>query len=282
MRVEEDMQTNIWGLQVETGSLTESQKDYLKSLPEEYPSVEWVWEEMDRVWNLFDLDNTTPIANQNVGSFYGHPVWIMNGLFTEVDSESVKHRKSIAEFINQKKINRVADYGGGSGVLADQITRGNSEVSVDIVEPYSSPFFINKLSGVERVEYVHEFSAMQYDCVIAQDVLEHVDNPVETAYKIACNVRDGGVVIFANCFYPVIKCHLPHNFYLRHTFKSVMRKMGLSYEGSIPGAEHAQVFTKNRDLNIEHALMYAGKIKSFGFLLNYIYPIASKLKNIFK
>jgi 2-polyprenyl-6-hydroxyphenyl methylase/3-demethylubiquinone-9 3-methyltransferase len=52
------------------------------------------------------------------------------------------------------------------------------------------------------------------------------------------------LVIFANCFYPVIECHLPLTFYLRHTFRRVLEGGRLEFLGTIPGAEHVQVFRK--------------------------------------
>ena len=34
--------------------------------------------------------------------------------------------------------------------------------------------------------------------------MEHVENPIETALKIASKVSEGGLVIFAHCYWPVI------------------------------------------------------------------------------
>lgn len=276
------MQINIWNLILKSEFLSDFEKGYIEALPKNRPNVEWIWKEMDRVWDLYGLDNKKPIVEQNIGLFYSHPVWIINGLFTEIDPESKKHRNAIANFINKNGVISVADYGGGSGVLANRIAQDNSNVSVDIVEPFSSSFFIDKLSGVSRVKYIPCFSNSKYDCVIAQDVLEHVDSPIEIAYEISCSVKDNGFVVFANCFYPVIKCHLPHTFYLRHTFKYIMKKMGLCYVGVIPGAEHAIVFKKTGGLYLEDALDYANKMKKIGPVLNYFFILASKLKSFFK
>src|SRR5690606_34326321 len=92
-----------------------------------------------------------------------------------------------------------------------------------------------------------------YDVVIAQDVLEHVEDPVLLASKLASAVRVGGTVLFANCFYPVIECHLPSTFHFRHTFRFVMRALGLSYVGSIRGAEHAKIFRRHGSIELKKA-----------------------------
>lgn len=166
--------------------------------------------------------------------------------------------------------------------MSEQLVTTYSKAKVDIVEPYASEFFKTKLSGCSGVNFVPDFSHKNYDCIIAQDVLEHVENPIETAYAMSQHVRDDGFVVFANCFYPVIKCHLPSTFYLRHTFKLVMKKMGLIYIGRIPGAEHALVFQKKNNLDLDKALSFAEKMNFFGAVLNMLVPIAARVKRIFK
>lgn len=276
------MQINIWGLELDSESLTESQQKYIESLPKAVPTVEWVWGEMDRVWDECGLSNKKPFSEQDIGSFYGHPVWIMNGLFTAIDPASISHRQAIACYYKFLDLLTLADYGGGSGVLAEQIALSHTIASVDIIEPYASDFFIKKLSAYTSVNFVSDYGHSNYDCVIAQDVLEHVENPIETAYAMSSHVKESGYVIFANCFYPVIKCHLPSTFYLRHTFKYAMQKMGLVYIGRVPGAEHAFVFQKKGDLNLEKALHSVPKMKVLGTFLNKLIPIASKVKRLFK
>lgn len=276
------MQINIWGLTLDGNLLSESQQKYIESLPKDVPSVEWVWCEMDRVWDKCGLDNKRLFSEQDIGSFYGHPVWIMNGLFTEIDPVSVGHRKSITDYFREFGLLKLADYGGGSGVLAEQIALNHKKASVDIVEPYVSDFFIKKSSASQSVNFVSDYEHSNYDCVIAQDVLEHIENPIETAFSMSCHVKKNGYVIFANCFYPVIKCHLPSTFYLRHTFKFVMQRMGLVYIGRIPGAEHALVFQNTGDLDLEKALRLVPRIKVLGLFLNKLAPIASGVKRLFK
>ena len=82
----------LWGVALQRSSLTDSEARYLRTLPDDIPSNEWVWAEMDRVWNELGLVNTMPLDGQPIGEFYEHPVWRMNGVFSVVDSGSASHR----------------------------------------------------------------------------------------------------------------------------------------------------------------------------------------------
>ncbi|MGB1702268.1 MAG: hypothetical protein ACPHFR_04035, partial [Cycloclasticus sp.] len=75
-------------------------------------------------------------------------------------------------------------------------------------------------------------------------VLEHVDDPLKDFACMINKVKTGGYLIVANCFYPVIKCHLPQNFHFRFTFNIFARLMGLRIKGGLKGS-HATIFQKN-------------------------------------
>ena len=235
--------TQVLGKLIDIDTLDNNSSIYLKGLPQEKPTVEWLWQEMDRIWVDKGLDNSEKLTGQDIAGFYSHPVWIANGIFTCIDKESIDHRKAIKGYLVDIKAQNIADYGGGSGVLAEIIT-ANSDINVDIVEPYPFEFFINKYKDNTKIKYVNDFESSNYDVIIAQDVLEHVENPIEMAYQLSKHVKLDGYVIFANCFYPVIKCHLPSTFYLRHTFRLVMTAMGLKYVGRVKGASHALIFQR--------------------------------------
>jgi 2-polyprenyl-6-hydroxyphenyl methylase/3-demethylubiquinone-9 3-methyltransferase len=134
------------------------------------------------------------------------------------------------------------------------------------------------LSGTQSAKFIADLSHYApYDAVIAQDVLEHVEDPVRLAFDLATVACPGGLVIFANCFYPVIQCHLPSTFHLRHTFPYVMQFMGLEYLGRVPGAEHALAFRKRTQIVMKVARMAERLSKVFGPLLNKAHPLAVKL-----
>ena len=238
-------------------------------------------DEMDRVWVQLGLNNKNSLASQpmTVGEFYSHPVWILNSLFSDFDSVSKKHRVAIAEQVKKMSASRVADYGGGGGVLLARYISEVAASSVDIIEPYPSSIFVERLSKISSVKFVSVLDK-DYDVVIAQDVLEHVDNPLDIAIQQICATRINGHLIFANSFYPDIKCHLPSTFYLRHTFKKLMSYAGLSFVGRVIGAEHALVFRRIGPIKKDAFDSAVKRAKILGPILNFIWPVASKCKRI--
>jgi len=234
--------------------------------------------ELDRVWDECGLDNKE-INNQDekLKEFYGHPVWILNGLFSEYDPESRSHRIVIAKYVLSKKLNRVADYGGGSGVLAKMIGEFSSKTKVDIIEPYYSGISVEQ----GNVRNIKNYDG-KYDLIIFQDVLEHMQNPLIVLKGLKSKLTNGGKLVFANCFYPSIKCHLPCTFYLRWTFRAVMFMYGFKYEGHLEKYKHIQIYglKNNKDYSFSNTQIALTKIigMSLNFLINQIF--ISYLKKI--
>lgn len=241
-----------------------------------------LWAEMDLVWNYFGLDNSSAIgAQKNIGEFYGHPVWILNGLFSAADQESIAHRESIGDYLSSlpgSATFRVADIGGGSGVLAQTISlKLGQDAVVEIIEPYPSDYFIKKNQFNRTVSYKKAGEIGVYDVATIQDVLEHVDDPVKMSFETLSHLKNGGYAVFASCFYPVILCHLPSTFYLRHTFRYLLNIPGLLYVGNVPGVPHALVFQKTGDIQLSSLQRRARIAKPIGSLLNWLQEIKRKV-----
>ncbi len=267
----------IWGYKISRNSLSNIELEYLMGLPKLLPSVEWVWDEMNRIWFLQNLDNNQDINIKLIDDYYAHPVWLMNGIFTAVDPVSTSHRVAIAKYLKLTRSKSIADYGGGFGELALAITKAIPNSSVSIVEPYPSRVGLERLNNVSEIKFVSKLE-VQYDAAIAQDVLEHVENPIQLAFQMANSVRVGGILIFANCFYPVIQCHLPATFHLRYTFPWIMKTLGLSYIGTIDGAAHAQIYEKTNNLSLNNAL----KAETLSRLIHPIISLTRKIKRYTK
>ena len=124
------------------------------------------------------------------------------------------------------------------------------------------------------------FTQSNYDVVIVQEVLEHIEDPISLAYDLGCAVKFGGFVIFANCFSPVILCHLPCTFYLRHTFILLMRFLGFKYVGVVEGADHALVFKRQGILRLKNARRAAVLLRPIGFLYNRIDQLRDCIKRM--
>lgn len=268
----------LWGVSLPTEVLSQSDVDYLEIIAKmEHPSVDWIWQEMDRVWDVLGLDNRRALQGQAIGDFYAHPIWVVNGVFTATDPISVQHRDSIALFVSRLGVTYVADYGGGFGELALRLHALAPAVKVDIVEPYPSKLGMQRVKGDAGIRFIKEFEN-QYDCVIAQDVLEHVELPLELVEQLVHATKPGGYLIFANCFYPVIKCHLPSTFYLRHTFAWVVSGLGLQFVGQVEGASHALVFLRVGNVDMNRFKRIAGMAKFVGPFCNKIYGRLGAIK----
>lgn len=237
--------------------------------------------EIDAVWDQLELNNNKRISEQSekISQFYSHNVWILNGLFSESDPVSRQHREAIADYLKALSIKKIADYGGGSGVLAKFIAQKMPEADIDIVEPYPSVFFKERVQEFINIKFVPELQSI-YDAVIAQDVLEHIDNPLEVALSLVCKVKTGGYVIFANSFYPVIKCHLPATFYLRHQFKKIMTSAGLQFVENISDAEHAFVFKRIGEIDYKKVGQANFRAKILGPVFNLIISTLHKFRNL--
>jgi 2-polyprenyl-6-hydroxyphenyl methylase/3-demethylubiquinone-9 3-methyltransferase len=239
----------IWGEAVPREVFSAGELRYLEPLVgRPLPELASVWSEMDRVWDSYGLNNALPLTGQNVARFYSHPVWTMNAFFTAAHPDSIKHRESIARYVSAYGSGRIADYGGGGGELARRISALCPDAEIEIIEPFPSALGKHRVSRLKNVSFSNKLDG-KYDLIIAQDVLEHVDDPIAVAQEIYAALEENGVAVFANCFFPFIKCHLPHTFHLRQTFGLIMGLGGLELQGVVQGAEHAQIFRKQLDKN---------------------------------
>jgi SAM-dependent methyltransferase len=237
----------IWGETVPREIFSMHELEYLEPLTGmELPEVDWIWTEMDKVWENFKLKNNVSLDKQNISQFYSHPVWILNAFFTGADPASVSHREGIAKYIAATNARRIADYGGGGAELARRIGSECPLAEIEIIEPYPSPLGKHRIANMSNVHFTDKLNG-KYDLVIAQDVLEHVEKPIRLAEEIYNSLSGNGIAIFANCFRPVIKCHLPGTFHLHNSFTSLMLKGGFEYLDNVPDVEHALVFRRTSE-----------------------------------
>ena len=207
--------------------LTVDERDYLSDIFRRfrgYPTLEQVWELMDEPWCALGCD---PLQmDDRVRRFYEHPVWMLNGLFIEQHDVSLRNRQGFTAWVAQQKPQRVADFGGGFGGLARFIGQAIPSASVAVVEPHPHPAAIALAKETPNVRYVPELSG-EYDVLIATDVFEHVPDPIGLAHETGAHLRVDGQYLIANCFQPVILCHLPQLFHFHYAWDHAMRVMGL-------------------------------------------------------
>ena len=120
-------------------------------------------------------------------------------------------------------------------------------------------FDIENYSGAKVLKSVKSILTMNSGKAVLKSVAVHVSKKGNYGVKF----------IFANCFYPVIQCHLPKTFHLRHTFPYVMKALGLRFVGSVDGAAHALVFERAAPLSLSNARRAETASRLIGPLLNH-------------
>lgn len=206
--------------------------------------LEQMWFLMDIVWDDYGCDNKK-LNWDSIGRFYSHPVWLLNGLYAEQDETSMGHRHAISDWVVKHGFTKVVDYGGGFGTLARLVAEKSQKSIVDIYEPHPSEFGLKRAAQYQNINIVGKLG-VEYECLLSTDVLEHVPDPLADFYKMIGSVKVGGYLVVANCFSPVIKCHLPRSFHFRYTFNIFARMMGLEVQGLLEGS-HATIFQKKKN-----------------------------------
>lgn len=214
-------------------NLTSREKEYLKEIftrYKGYPNLEQVWRLMDEPWIGLGCDPYK--MDERITAYYRHPVWMLNGLFIEQHAESLMHRKRFTQWVVDQNPKRVADFGGGFGGLARFIGEALPDVQVEVVDPYPHPAAISLAKNTPNVRFVPELSG-EYDILIATDVFEHVSDPIGLVAQTATHLRLDGQYLIANCFAPVILCHLPQHFHLNISWDVIMSAMGLCPKNAV-------------------------------------------------
>lgn len=265
--------------------LTVNEKLAIESLMEKKGSADrddlkHMWYLMDLVWDDYGC-NSKKLNWDKVGQFYSHPVWLLNGLFIEQDDVSMGHRHAISDWVVQNDFTSVVDYGGGFGTLAKLIAGKDDQIKIDIYEPYPSDFGLKRINGYTNIDFT-DVLKNEYQCLLSTDVLEHVEDPLSVFSTMINSVRTGGYLVIANCFYPVIKCHLPRNFHFRFTFDLFAKLMGLERLGQLNGS-HATIYKKGAQKVINWGLVRKAEVLSkFTFpLIQFAVSILRPIKRLF-
>jgi len=230
--------------------LSSADRSYLHSVFERhqgYPSLQQLWQLMDEQYLAHGCD---PLQmDGRVSAFYRHPVWLLNGLFIEYDLKSLAHRQAFTAWVTQQTPSRVADFGGGFGGLARFIGAALPHALVEVVEPHPHPAAIALAAATPNVRFVPDLTG-DYDLLIGTDVFEHVPDPIGLAASTASHLRIGGSYLIANCFKPVIACHLPQLFHLSIGWDQAMRAMGLQ---PLETVQYGRAFGRTGGLDEEAA-----------------------------
>lgn len=212
-----------------------------------FPSLEDMWGLMDEAWVKHGC--TVRSLDKRVEAFYQHPVWLLNGLFIERDSTSMAHRSKFAEWIGAQGPRRLADIGGGFGTLARMVGRACPSCDVEVIEPHPFDAAIDLAQEVPNAQFKENLTG-EYDILVATDVFEHVSDPLGLVAATGKHLSPGGQYLIANCFWPVIECHLPCTFHSRYSWNAALCAMGFQRRGKV---SYGTVFVRGEDLDLNRA-----------------------------
>lgn len=249
---------------------------YVDEFSQDPPPLAELEKQLDKVWLKYKCDATQPISKK-IDRFYSDPIWTLNGLMMETDEHAMENRHIISKYIARKtRQGTVIDFGGGFGTLAQLITQKNKKLQVDIYEPYPPQLAKNRINKNSRVTFTKKIKKDFYDLGVVMDVFEHVPDPLLEMQKLIDSVKVGGTIIIANCFYPLIKCHLPQSFHFRYSidiFSLFPRMMGLERVGYCDTVEYAVVYKKRTSHSPNWPLIrFVEKLSQISFpLLEFAY-----------
>jgi 2-polyprenyl-3-methyl-5-hydroxy-6-metoxy-1,4-benzoquinol methylase len=247
--------------------LTESELHYLKHIFSFYsglPPLRDLWALLDQAWHDSGCHEFS--SSVTLASFYSHPVWLLNGIYSEHDIISLSHRNLLADYIASLHPTRVLDVGGGFGALSRSLGLRLPSTEIDIYEPFPHPAAEYMAQLTSNVRYIETINRT-YDIIIATDVYEHLQEPLGFLEFTLTHLKSGGQYVFSNCFHPVIQCHLSRNNHFNASWSDVVNLYGLRRAGN---------------LSYGQAFIYSGptfpiKIKQLVFLSSFAYLISSWL-----
>jgi hypothetical protein len=228
---------------------------------------------MDEAWVALDCDPNQ--IDERVTAYYRHPVWLLNGLFIEQDSQSLSHRRVFTDWVVHQSPNRVADFGGGFGGLARSLGRALPTAQVEVVEPHPHPAAMAMAENTPNVRFVPVLTG-EYDLLIATDVFEHVPDPLALCADTAAYMKLDGQYLIANCFAPVIKCHLPQLFHLEIGWDAALSALGL-----LPGkrVSYGRVYTRLGEFDITAACKVSDCARKLYPLVDWLPLARSRIGN---
>lgn len=260
-------------------SVTVEERNYLESalaIVGEEPSLETIWALIDLAWEETSC-RQNDFDPEKIKKFYGHPVWLLNGLFIEQHSDSLLHREKFAEEVVGSEPSAICDYGGGFGGLARMIANLSPRIGVDLFDPHPHPVSLELSLSFKNLRHVDKPQG-PYDVMIATDVFEHVPDPLGEVEKSSRFLRVGGRYLIANCFYPVIKCHLPSTFHFRESFNTILAEMNLKPIGSVV---YGTVFEKTGDVLVTSKIRSMEKKSKIRFALKDCIKSVNHLRRLF-
>ncbi len=232
------------------------------------PTLNQIWGLMDAAWRRADCSQQT-YEKRKHSDFYADPVWLLNGIYIEQDPVSMGHRHAITNGVASLGAKQILDFGGGFGTLARLMAKRLPSSHISICDPFPPAHGLEACKAYSNITYVDALTPHQFDALVCTDVLEHVHDPLGLLEEMITAVKPGGHLFIANCFQPVILCHLPCTFHLRYFFSWCAEPLGLKKIGRCKGS-HAWIYQRRSGgaINRRQARLRESVAKALHPLLN--------------
>lgn len=238
-------------------------------------SIPELWILMDKAW-----DEDPPQTHETLLNYYSHPVWWLNSKIEETDAISIQHRLLAVMLAEDYKARKALDRGGGYGLLVKMAHHLLPKTEIHLEDVINAEALAQQLAHLPRVHVVTHVQP-PYDVIWSTEVFEHLEAPLQEVYDLNQLLRVGGALITSYSFYPMIKCHLPQNYYLRHVFHRLIPLMGFKLSRFERPSVTVWVFEKTatcslarlRLIKILMTVLYIPLL-----LLNKLYPILRRPK----
>lgn len=126
-------------------------------------------------------------------------------------------------------------------LLADALP----QAEISICAPYPPRHGIENCKPFANICFIPKLASQSFDVLVSTDVLEHVPDPIAQLGAMVDAVRPSGHLLIANCFFPVIACHLPCTFHLRYSYDDLCLALGLEVLGPCKGS-HATIYSRTQ------------------------------------
>ena len=229
-------------------------------------TIKELWTLLDRAWFECSPPTDAHTNREFLSRYYAHPVWLINGMFSESDPGTVADRLSAVRFIASMKSKTLLDFGGGTGLAARLAAEMLPDLEADIFEVGTPDTgVLQHLSSHPRVRFVGDFNH-RYDAIICTEVFEHVIDPVGVAIKLGAALKPGGMFVASWSFAPGIQCHLPQYFHLAKRMFWVLRALGYGFYGFERRASSVFAFIRHspptkREIAAARSLEYLSRLR---------------------
>ncbi len=226
-------------------------------------TLQRLWQILDQAWEELSSKNSHNLNLSNfLHEYYQHPVWLINGAFSESDQATINDRLAAVRLITHVQPRKILDFGGGIGTVSRLCATYIPQVEViDLVDITEFRQTIQHyLSDFPQIRILEQPDPL-YDAIISTEVLEHLIDPIGAIVEINHLLRVGGAFAASWSFAPCIKCHLPQNFHLQKLMLWIIRSLGFGFYGFERRGSTLYSFVKHSE--ITPAMLKKARILEF-------------------